>query len=139
MIISGEASVMYTFYAPLKASGWFYIGLALVIVGTLVSSSALIGHYAMWRKRNKGQLSPLFAYMTISTLILWIIACIGIVASVLFLFIPWAFGWVDTINVELSRVIILVFRSSISVFLAIACLYCLVCCRSETCWNKGIQ
>ena len=103
MIISGEASVMYTFYAPLKASGWFYIGLALVIVGTLISSSALIGHYAMWRKRNKGQLSPLFAYMTISTLILWLIACTGIVASALFLFIPWAFGWVDTINVELSR------------------------------------
>ncbi|MCR2822512.1 b(o/a)3-type cytochrome-c oxidase subunit 1 [Lederbergia panacisoli] len=103
MIISGKASVMYTFYAPLKASGWFYVGLALVIVGTWLSSFALIGHYIVWKKRNKGQLSPLFAYMTISTLILWIIACLGVVATVVFQYIPWAFGWVDTINVELSR------------------------------------
>ena len=41
--------------------------------------------------------------MTISTLILWVIACIGVVATVVFQYIPWAFGWVDTINVELSR------------------------------------
>ncbi|HEY4551619.1 MAG TPA: b(o/a)3-type cytochrome-c oxidase subunit 1 [Bacillaceae bacterium] len=103
LIISGKASVLYTFYAPLKASGWYYVGLALVIVGTWLSSFALIGHYIAWKKRNKGQLSPLFAFMTISTLILWIIACFGVVATVLFQYIPWAFGWVETINVELSR------------------------------------
>ncbi|MBS4202221.1 b(o/a)3-type cytochrome-c oxidase subunit 1 [Bacillus sp. FJAT-49732] len=103
MIISGKASVLYTFYAPLKASGWYYVGLALVIVGTWLSSFALIGHYIVWKKRNKGQLSPLFAYMTVATLILWLIACLGVVATVVFQYIPWAFGWVDTINVELSR------------------------------------
>lgn len=103
MIVSGEASVLYTFYAPLKASGWYYVGLALFVVGTWISSFALIGHYMVWRKKNKGQLSPLFAFMTITTLILWLIACLGVVATVLFQYIPWAFGWVDTINVELSR------------------------------------
>lgn len=103
MIISGEASVLYTFYAPLKASGWYYVGLALVIVGTWISSFALVGHYMVWRKAHKGELSPLFAFMTITTIIMWIIACLGVVATVLFQFIPWAFGWVDTINVELSR------------------------------------
>ncbi|MBM7605498.1 cytochrome c oxidase subunit 1 [Metabacillus crassostreae] len=102
-IIAGRASVLYTFYAPLQASGWYYVGLALFVVGTWIYSFALIGHYVKWRKQNKGQLSPLFAFMTISTLILWIIACLGVVATVLFQFIPWAFGWVDTINVELSR------------------------------------
>lgn len=103
MIISGEASVLYTFYAPLKASGWYYVGLALVIVGTWISSFALVGHYVVWRKAHKGELSPLFAFMTITTIIMWIIACLGVVATVLFQYIPWAFGWVDTINVELSR------------------------------------
>src|SRR5690606_30257059 len=68
MIVSGKASVLYTFYAPLKASGWYYVALALVIVGTWFSSFALIGHYIAWKKQNKGQLSPLFAFMTISTL-----------------------------------------------------------------------
>ena len=103
MIVSGEASVLYTFYAPLKASGWYYVGLALFVVGTWISSFALVGHYMVWRKKHKGQLSPLFAFMTVATIILWIIACLGVVVTVLFQFIPWAFGWVDTINVELSR------------------------------------
>lgn len=79
------------------------MGLALVIVGTWISSFALVGHYMVWRRNNKGQLSPLFAFMTVTTIILWIIACLGVVATVLFQYIPWAFGWTDTINVELSR------------------------------------
>lgn len=103
LIVIGEASVLYTFYAPLQANGWYYVGLALVIVGTWISSFALIGHYRVWRKANKGQLSPLFAFMTITTIIMWLIACLGVVATVLFQYIPWAFGWTDTINVELSR------------------------------------
>ncbi|MGB6780252.1 MAG: b(o/a)3-type cytochrome-c oxidase subunit 1 [Planococcus citreus] len=103
MIVAGEASVLYTFYAPLKANGFYYVGLALVIVGTWISSFALVGHYMVWRRNNKGQLSPLFAFMTITTIVLWIIACLGVVATVLFQYIPWAFGWTDTINVELSR------------------------------------
>ncbi len=103
LILAGEASVLYTFYAPMKANGFYYVGLALVIVGTWISSFALVGHYVTWRRRNKGQLSPLFAFMTITTIILWIIACLGVVATVLFQYIPWAFGWTDTINVELSR------------------------------------
>ncbi|MDN5710159.1 MAG: b(o/a)3-type cytochrome-c oxidase subunit 1 [Planococcus sp. (in: firmicutes)] len=103
LIIAGEASVLYTFYAPLKANGFYYVGLALVIVGTWISSFALVGHYMVWRRNNRGQLSPLFAFMTVTTIILWIIACLGVVATVLFQYIPWAFGWTDTINVELSR------------------------------------
>ncbi|PBB07146.1 cytochrome C [Salimicrobium humidisoli] len=103
MIVSGEASVLYTFYAPMMANGFFYVGLALFVVGTWVQSFALAGHYLVWRKENKGEKSPLFAYMTVATIILWIIACLGVVAAVLFQFIPWAFGWKESINVELSR------------------------------------
>lgn len=103
MILSGKASVLYTFYAPLKASGWFYVALALFVVGTWFNGSALIGHYIVWKKKNKNQLSPLFAFMTVTTIVLWIIASLGVAATVLFQFIPWAFGWVETINVELSR------------------------------------
>lgn len=102
-IISGRASVLYTFYAPLKASGWFYVDLAFLIIGTWIMSFALIGHYMQWRRKNPGVLSPLFAFMTMATFALWIISCLGVVAAVLFQYIPWAFGFVDTINVELSR------------------------------------
>ena len=33
-VISGNASVLYTFYPPLTATPWFYIGLVLVVVGS---------------------------------------------------------------------------------------------------------
>lgn len=103
MIVIGEASVLYTFYAPLMASPWYYVGLALFVVGSWIMGFALVGHYMKWRKAHPGQLSPLFAFMTVATIVLWVIACLGVVATVLFQYIPWAFGWVDTINVELSR------------------------------------
>ncbi len=35
-ILAGNASVLYTFYAPLKADPWFYIGTTLIIVGTWI-------------------------------------------------------------------------------------------------------
>ncbi|AYC28550.1 b(o/a)3-type cytochrome-c oxidase subunit 1 [Paenisporosarcina cavernae] len=103
MIVSGKASVLYTFYAPLMASPWYYVGLALFVVGSWIMGFALVGHYWRWRKEHPGELSPLFAFMGVSTIVLWVIACLGVVATVLFQYIPWAFGWVDTINVELSR------------------------------------
>lgn len=103
MIASYKASVLYTFYAPLHAAPWFYVGMALVVVGSWVSTIPIFSSYITWRKRNPNQPSPLFAYMSVAVCILWIIATLGVVAEVLFQLIPWSFGWVDTINVELSR------------------------------------
>ena len=33
-IIAGNASVLFTFYPPLTATPWFYIGLVLVVVAS---------------------------------------------------------------------------------------------------------
>ena len=41
-VISGNASVLYTFYPPLTASAWFYIGLVLVVVGTWIWCGLMI-------------------------------------------------------------------------------------------------
>ncbi len=103
MIVVGEATVLYTFYAPLQASPLFYIGLALLIVGTYFSGMSTIFQYNKWRKDHPGETSPLFAYMAVATVVLWFVATVGVVITVLFQFIPWSFGWVETINVSLSR------------------------------------
>ena len=103
MILLNEATVLYTFYAPMKASPYFYIGLALVVVGSWFSGFAMFNQFATWKKANKGETSPLFAYMSIATMILWLIATLGVAATVVLQLIPWSFGWVDTINVMLSR------------------------------------
>ncbi|GAB7386340.1 b(o/a)3-type cytochrome-c oxidase subunit 1 [Bacillaceae bacterium] len=103
MILSNEATVLYTFYAPLKASPYFYIALALVVVGSWMSGWAMFKQYAFWKKQNAGKVSPLFSFMAVMTMLLWQIATLGVAATVLFQFIPWSFGWTDTINIMLSR------------------------------------
>lgn len=102
-ILLNKATVLYTFYAPMKASPWYYIALTLVVVGSWLGGFAIFAQYIKWRNTNKGKLSPLFAFMAVATMLLWQIATIGVAAEVLLQLIPWSFGWVERINVMLSR------------------------------------
>lgn len=102
-ILTNNASVLYTFYAPMQASPVFYIGLALVVVGSWLSGIAIFMNYYKWRKRHPGEASPLFAFMAVATMVLWLICTVGVAVEVVFQLIPWSLGWDDKINVELSR------------------------------------
>ncbi|MET3292319.1 UNVERIFIED_CONTAM: cytochrome c oxidase subunit 1 [Brevibacillus sp. OAP136] len=102
-ILQNNATVLYTFYAPLKASPFFYIAAALIVVGSWFGGYAMFAAYARWCKANKGQRSPLLAFMAVTTMALWQIATLGVAAEVLFQLIPWSLGWVPTIDVVLSR------------------------------------
>lgn len=102
-ILTNDASVLYTFYAPMMADPLFYVGMALVIVGSWFSGFAIFAAYGKWRRENKGKPSPLFAYMAVATMVLWQICTIGVAVEVVFQLIPWSLGWVERINVELSR------------------------------------
>lgn len=103
MILLNEGTVLYTFYAPLKASPLFYIGLTFFIIGTWLAGGAMCNHYYISKKVSKEKLSPLFAFMAVMTMVLWFVATIGVAVSVIFQFIPWSLGWVDGINILLSR------------------------------------
>ncbi|MCR6109407.1 b(o/a)3-type cytochrome-c oxidase subunit 1 [Bacillus sp. A301a_S52] len=103
MILANEASVLYTFYAPLQAHYIFYIGLTLFIVGTWISGVSIMIHYFKWKKQHPGEPTPLFGFMATATIILWIVAGLGVAATVLGQMLPWALGMTDEINVLLSR------------------------------------
>lgn len=103
MILLNEASVLYTFYAPLQAHVVYYLGLALVIVGSWIAGWALLWKYVQWRKANPGEPSPLMTYMTVVNVLLWQIATIGVAVMVLFQLVPWSLGLVETVNVGVSR------------------------------------
>jgi cytochrome c oxidase subunit 1 len=105
LILANKATVLYTFYAPLKASPFFYIGLTLVVVGSWISAWSMFAQYRKWKKENSGKLSPLFAFMAVVTMGLWLIATLGVALEVLFQLIPWSFGGVDKIDVALSRLL----------------------------------
>ncbi|MGG0284644.1 cbb3-type cytochrome c oxidase subunit I [Peribacillus butanolivorans] len=93
MVLLNEASVLYTFYAPLQAHPIFYGGLTLVIVGSWISGGALIAAYRKWKKNNRGEASPLLSFMAVVNTLLWIVATIGVAATVLFQILPWSLGW----------------------------------------------
>ncbi len=103
MILANEASVLYTFYAPLQAHYIFYFGLVFFIVGTWVTGIPMLVHYFKWKKTHPGEPAPLFGFMTTATILLWIIAGLGVAATVIGQMIPWALGMTDEINVVLSR------------------------------------
>lgn len=103
MVLLNEATVLFTFYAPLQAHFLFYIGLTLVVVGTWFDSATIFMKYAQWKKANPGVPSPLLTFMSVITFIMWNVATLGVATTMLGQIIPWSLGLVDTINVGVSR------------------------------------
>lgn len=104
-ILMGEASVMYTFYAPLAASPWFYVGLVFLAFTIFLSAAGIFYAAYDWKKRNKGKHLPLYAFFAVGAYMLISLGTIGVTAKVL-LQVPWAFGWTDGVNVLLDRTLL---------------------------------
>lgn len=102
-LLANAASVLFTFYPPLKAHWAFYIGLTLVVVGTwLVTLNLALTHRA-WRARNPGARTPLAAFMALVTFVMWTIASLGIAAEMLVMMIPWSLGLIGGTDALLAR------------------------------------
>lgn len=104
VILAGDATVLYTFYAPLKASPYFYFGATLLVLGTWCVAFDLIGNVIWFKRHNPSQRIPLPAFLAVTTMIMWLIATLGVVAEMLIL-IPWSLGWTPGVNVELTRML----------------------------------
>lgn len=101
-VVMGKATVLYTFYPPMQASPWFYIGLVFIVLGVWLTAFGAFINVAHWRKRHRGQHIPLLSFFVVGIFILLFFGTIGVTIEVLTL-IPWAFGWKETVNVMLSR------------------------------------
>ncbi len=102
-ILTGQASVLYTFYPPLQAHPAFYIGLALVVVGSWGWCAVMIRNYRAWRRENPGLPVPLAMHGMMATVILWCLCTPGVAVEVVGLLIPWSLGWVKTVDPVLAR------------------------------------
>nr|WP_206701372.1 cbb3-type cytochrome c oxidase subunit I [Cytobacillus firmus] len=101
-ILMNEASVMYTFYPPMAASPIFYIGLVFIVLGVWMCAFGAFINVASWRKRNPGQHIPILSFFATGVFVLLFFGSIPVAIEV-FTIIPWAFGWVETINVMVAR------------------------------------
>jgi len=102
-LLGNAATVMFTFYPPLRAHWAFYIGLTLVVAGTWLVTLNLALTWRAWRAANPGQRTPLPAFMALATFVMWTIASFGIAAEMLVLLIPWSLGLVAGTDALLAR------------------------------------
>jgi cytochrome c oxidase subunit 1 len=102
-ILSGRASVLFTFYPPLTASPWFYIGLVLVVVASWVWCALMIIAMAAWKRDNPGRPVPLAMFATVANAVMWLWTTVGVAVELLVQVIPAALGFVQTIDAGLAR------------------------------------
>ena len=102
-VLMGQASVLYTFYPPLTASPWFYIGLVLVVVGSWVWCILMFVAMREWKRENPGQPVPLAMFATVANAVMWLWTTAGVAAELLFQVIPASLGIVQTIDAGLAR------------------------------------
>jgi cytochrome c oxidase subunit 1 len=104
-LIGNAATVLFTFYPPMQAHWAFYNGLTVVVVGTWLVALNLVLTYRGWRARNPEARTPLAAFMSLVTFIMWTIASLGIAAEMLFMMIPWSLGLIKGTDALLARVL----------------------------------
>ena len=102
-VISGRASVLYTFYPPMTATVWFYIGLVLVVVASWIWCLLMIVAMRQWKAANPGQAVPLAMFATVANAVMWLWTTVGVAAELLFQVIPAALGLNGMVDVGLSR------------------------------------
>jgi cytochrome c oxidase subunit 1 len=102
-LLTNQATVLFTFYPPLKASALFYIGLTLVVVGSWAVGWGIIITWRAWRRENPKERTPFIAFGSLITMVLWQIATLGIAVEMLFQLIPWSLGLVQGIDPQLAR------------------------------------
>jgi len=98
-----EASVLYTFYPPMKASWLFYLGLTLVVVGSWIEGYGFYVTYYGWRKQNAGVRTPFIAFGSLVTMVMWQIATLGVAVEILTMLLPWSLGLLPGADPQLAR------------------------------------
>jgi cytochrome c oxidase subunit 1 len=115
-MLAGKASVLYTFYPPLKGHPLFYLGAALLIVGSWVPLLDWARMYVRWKKENPVTKTPLAVLGTLVNFTIWFVCTLAVAYEVLVLLLPWAMGWKPTINVTLARTLFWFFGHALVYF-----------------------
>lgn len=115
-MLAGKASVLYTFYPPLKGHPLFYLGAALLIVGSWISFFDWTGMYIKWKRQNTNTKTPLAVLGTLINFTIWFVCTLAVAYEVLVLLLPWSLGWAPTVNVTLARTLFWFFGHALVYF-----------------------
>lgn len=102
-LLSGKASILYTFYPPELAEPVFYIGAAMLVIGSWFWCIDMVVAVVIWKKANLGKPVPVIMFGTVMNALLWLWTSLGVASEVVFQLIPTSLGWADTLDPGLSR------------------------------------
>jgi cytochrome c oxidase subunit 1 len=102
-VLAGRASVLYTFYPPLLASPWYYLGAFLLIGGSMIWVVLMVVNMTGWKRDNPGRPVPLAMFAITATALLWAWAASGVLIELAGILLPRAFAWSDLIDAALGR------------------------------------
>jgi len=102
-ILRGQASVLYTFYAPLLGSAWYYGGVFLLIAGSMIWVVLMVLNMAAWKRDNPGQPVPLAMFAITATALLWAWSAAGVLIELAGILLPRSLGWTTVIDAGLAR------------------------------------
>ncbi|HZX30014.1 MAG TPA: cbb3-type cytochrome c oxidase subunit I [Rhodocyclaceae bacterium] len=100
----GLASVLYTFYPPMIANPFYYIGIVLVVVGSWIWVALMSINLRAWKKGHPGESVPLPMFANVAGAYLWAWTSLGAAIELLFQILPAALGFTATIDAGLARV-----------------------------------
>lgn len=102
-VVSNQASVLYTSYAPLQAHWTYYAGLVLVVISTWLALGHMLVLLARWRRENPGARIPLLAFISIVSWVMWFFASLPVAVEFLVFLIPWSLGLREHVDPLLTR------------------------------------
>jgi len=101
-ILTNQATVLFTFYAPLRASSLFFLGAALLVISTLLTALNLVLTRRAWQREHPGERTPLLGFVGVVTYVMWALASLGVVVLVVFFLLPWSLGWLKTTDPQFN-------------------------------------
>ncbi len=114
--LAGRATVLYTFYPPLLANRWYYIGVFLLVGGSMIWVVLMIVNMLGWKRDNPGKPVPLAMFAITATAYLWAWSASGVAAELIGVVGPAAFGATTQMDVGLARTLFSVTLHSIVYF-----------------------
>ena len=102
-MFDNSSSVLWTFYPPLKGSAFFYLGMTLLVLGSLLPLPIVLGMRARWKRLRPGELTPLVTYMSAATMLMWGLAGVGAATELIVQLDPWSLGLTDTVDPMIAR------------------------------------
>ncbi|SHL67442.1 cytochrome c oxidase subunit 1 [Bradyrhizobium lablabi] len=116
IVLTGRASVLYTFYPPLLGSAWYYFGTLLLVGGSMIWVVLMIYNMAAWKRDNPAQPVPLPMFAITATALLWAWAASGMILELLGVILPRALGLTTQIDAGLARTLFAVTLHAIVYF-----------------------